>query len=144
MQLRMKLLVKKLNPDARVPEYAHKGDAGLDLYSCEDCIVPAGESRAVGTGIALEFDSGYAALIWDKSGIALKGITVLGGVIEHTYRGEYKVIMFNTSKKEYIVKRGDKVAQVLIQPISTVEVQETNELSSSVRGEKAFGSSGIR
>ena len=97
----------------------------------------------ISTGIALEFPEGYVALIWDKSGVAASGIKSMGGVIEHTYRGEYKVIMFNTSKDNYSIKKGDKIAQLLIQPIVTAEVEEVSELSETERGSGAFGSTGI-
>ena len=139
----MLLKVKKLNPEAVLPSYAHKGDAGLDLFSCENCILQPGERKMISTGIALEFPEGYVALIWDKSGVAASGIKSMGGVIEHTYRGEYKVIMFNTSKDNYSIKKGDKIAQLLIQPIVTAEVEEVSELSETERGSGAFGSTGI-
>jgi dUTP pyrophosphatase len=139
----MILKVKKLNENAVIPSYAHKGDAGLDLFSCESVVLKPGERKTVATGIALEFPEGYVSLIWDKSGIGAKGITVLGGVIEHTYRGEPKVIMLNTSKEDYEIKKGQKIAQLLIQPIATVEIEEVSELSDTERGEGAFGSTGL-
>lgn len=140
----MKLKIKKLNQDAKLPSYAHKGDAGLDLYSCEDCVIPAGERKLISTGIAIELPEGYVALVWDKSGIAANnGIKSMGGVIEYTYRGEYKVILFNTSKEDYEIKKGDKIAQLLIQPIETAEIEEVENLSESERGDGAFGSTGL-
>lgn len=139
----MLLKVKKLNPEAILPKYAREGDAGLDLYSCEECIIEVGERKLVSTGISIELPEGYVALIWDRSGIANKGIKTMGGVIDHTYRGEYKVIMLNTSKEDYEIKKGHRIAQVLIQPIVTAEVQEVEELSETQRGDGAFGSTGI-
>lgn len=139
----MLLKVKKLNPEAILPKYAHKGDAGMDLFSCEDTVLKPGEGKMISTGISTEFPEGYVALIWDKSGVAASGIKTMGGVIEHTYRGEYKVIMFNTGKQDYPVKKGQKIAQLLIQPIVTAEVEEVSELSDSVRGDGAFGSTGL-
>ena len=139
----MKLKIKKLREDAIIPKYAHKGDAGLDLFSCENCVLYPGERKLVSTGIATEFPEGYVALVWDKSGIAAKGIKTMGGVIEHTYRGEYKVIMLNTTKESYEIKKGQKIAQLLIQPIVTAEVEEVSELSKSERGEGGFGSTGL-
>ncbi len=139
----MLLKVKKLNSETKLPSYGHKGDAGLDLFSCEDVVIPAGERKMVSTGISTEFPEGYVALIWDKSGIASSGIKTMGGVIEYTYRGEYKVIMFNTSKEDYEIKKGQKIAQLLIQPILTAEVQEAGELSETKRGNGAFGSTGL-
>lgn len=135
--------VKKLHPDAILPSYAHEGDAGMDLFSFENIIIKAGERRLIKTGLSLEFPKGYVALVWDKSGLAAnKGITTLAGVIEYTYRGEYKIALLNTSKEDYIITKGDKIAQLLIQPVMTAEVQEVSELSETSRGEEGFGSTG--
>ena len=139
----MKLQIKKLNPKAILPSYAHPGDAGLDLYSCEEVVLYPGERKLVGTGLSMGFEKGYVALIWDKSGVAASGIKTMGGVIEHTYRGEYKVIMLNTTKEPYEIKKAQKIAQVLIQPIVTAEIEEVKELSETVRGDGAFGSTGL-
>ena len=139
----MILKVKKLNPDAKTPAYAHPGDAGLDLFSIEDVVIKPGERYAVATGLALELEPGFVSLIWDRSGVALKnGMKTMGGVIEHTYRGEYKIIMFNTSHEDYQIKKGDRIAQLLVQPVITAEVVEVDNLSETARGEGAFGSTG--
>jgi len=139
----MILKVKKLNPEAKIPSYAHKGDAGLDIFSCEDAVLYPGERKLVSTGIATELEEGYVALIWDKSGIAAKGIKTMGGVIDCHYRGEYKVVMLNTTSENYEIKKGQKIAQLLIQPVMSVEVVETKELSDTERGEGSFGSTGL-
>jgi dUTP pyrophosphatase len=142
---RITLKIKKLHQDAIVPHYVHDGDAGMDLYSLEEIIIKAGERATVGTGIATEFSRGYVALVCDKSGLASKaGIKTMGGVIDCNYRGEYKVIMFNTSKQDYTVKKGEKIAQVLIQPVIQAEIEEVNELSDTSRGEGGFGSTGLK
>ena len=139
----MKVKIKKLFPDAIIPSYAHEGDAGLDFYSMEEVEIKPGERKLIGTGVSIELPAGYVPLIWDKSGLAVKeGLTTLGGVIEYTYRGEYKVILLNTSDKPYTVQKEQKIAQLLIQPIETAEIEEVEELSDSPRGENAFGSSG--
>lgn len=135
--------IKKLNPDAIIPSYAHEGDAGMDIYSCEDFILLPHERHLFSTGISIELPEGYVALIWDKSGVANKGIKSMGGVIEYTYRGEYKIILYNTSKEPYEVKKSQKIAQILIQPIMNANVQEVNELSETKRGDGAFGSTGL-
>jgi dUTP pyrophosphatase len=141
---KVKLKVKKLHPDAILPHYAHPGDAGLDIFSVEDILVKAGEKAIISTGIAIEYPEGYCTLIWDKSGLAgNSGIKTMGGVFEHIYRGEYKIIVFNTSKTDYQVKKGQKIAQILVQPIITAEIEETQELSETVRGEGRFGSTGL-
>jgi len=139
----MLLKIKRLNPEAILPIYAHKGDAGLDLFSCENCILKPGERKMISTGISAELPEGYVALIWDKSGVAASGIKTMGGVIEYTYRGEYKVVMLNTTKENYEIKKAQKIAQLLIQPIVTAEVEEVFELSETERGDGAFGSTGI-
>ena len=137
----MKIKAKKLNTEAIIPKHNLTGDAGIDLYSVEDVTIEPGERYAVATGLAFELPEGYVALIWDKSGIALKkGIKTMGGVIEYTYRGEYKIILLNTSDQTFQVKKGEKIAQMLVQPIMTVEVEEVAELSDTVRGEHGFGS----
>ena len=106
--------IKKLHSDAIIPHYAHDGDAGLDLYSVENHLIQPVERIMVATGIAIELPKGHVSLIWDKSGVAAKGgIKTMGGVCDANYRGEYKVIMFNTSKQAYEIKKGEKIAQVL-------------------------------
>ncbi|MFH1452015.1 MAG: dUTP diphosphatase [archaeon] len=138
-----KIKVKKLNPEAIIPSYGHPGDAGLDIYSAEDFVLTHEMRHAVSTGISMELPEGYVALVWDKSGLAAKkGITVLGGVIDAHYRGEYKIILYNTEIDDFIIRKGDKIAQVLIQPIETAIIEEVNELSETSRGEGRFGSTG--
>ena len=140
----MKIKIKKLREEAKIPGYAHPGDAGLDLYSCIDAEIAPGERVLIPTGLSIELPEGFVSLIWDKSGIALKGgVTCLGGVIEHTYRGEYGVLLLNTSREIYKVKKGEKVAQLLIQPIATAEIEISENLSDTKRGAGGFGSTGI-
>jgi dUTP pyrophosphatase len=92
----------------------------------------------------MEYDEGYCTLIWDKSGMAgNSGIKAMGGVFEGTYKGEYKIILLNTSKEDYNIKKGQKIAQILVQPIIQAEVEEVQELSESLRGANGFGSSGL-
>jgi len=141
---RIKIKIKKINPEAITPHYSHEGDAGMDVYSVEDVLIKPGERFAVPTGLAIELPPGYVSLIWDKSGIALKhGITTMAGVVEHTYRGEYKILLFNSSNSDYNIKKGEKVAQLLIQPIVTAEIEETDKLSETKRAEGGFGSTGL-
>ncbi len=140
----IKIKIKKLHPDAILPSYAHPGDAGMDIYSVEDVIIPPKERKTISTGISMEYPEGYCTLLWDKSGLASKnGLTVLAGAIEYTYRGEYKVVLLNTSDQEYVVKKGDKIAQVIVLPVITAETEEVSELSDSVRGSGGFGSTGL-
>lgn len=139
----LKLKIKKLSSQARVPSYAHPGDAGMDLYSTEDYILKPGERHVFKIGIAAELPSGYVGLIWDKSGLAAKqGLTVLAGVIDANYRGEYQVVLLNTSDKPYSIKKGDKIAQLLIQKVERVKIEEVADLSKTSRGSNGFGSTG--
>lgn len=142
---KIKIKIKKLNPDAIIPHYAHLGDAGMDIYSVENIIIAPGKRVLVSTGITTEIPEGYAALIWDKSGLAAKsGIKTMAGVIDCNYRGEWKIVLFNTSENNYEVKKGEKIAQALIQPVVNPEIEEVSELSDTSRGEGSFGSTGIK
>lgn len=139
----MKLLIKKLFPEAKVPQFALAHDAGLDLSSIEDIVFAPGERKGIRTGIAMAIPEGHAGLIWDKSGIALKrGLKVMGGVIDAGYRGEIVVIAKNLSDEIITFSVGEKVAQILIQKVECFEIEEVTELSESVRGAGAFGSTG--
>lgn len=139
----MQIKIKRLDKDLPVPVYAYKGDAAFDLLSREEIEVVSGGWKEVPTGIALEIPDGYAGLIWDKSGIAIKnGIKTLGGVIDAGYRGEVKVGIVNLSDKAYKFEKGQRVAQMIIQKIEQVEFVEVSELSETDRGGKGFGSSG--
>ncbi|NTW29684.1 MAG: dUTP diphosphatase [Candidatus Moranbacteria bacterium] len=139
----MNIEVKKLDPRAKLPVRAHEGDAGLDLCALEGAVIGAGERGVVGTGIAIAVPPGHVGLIMDRSGLAAKqGITNLGGVIDAGYRGEWKVIMLNTSDKPYDVAAGERIAQILVIPIALPEVCEVSELDDTIRGEGHFGSTG--
>jgi len=139
----MNLEVKKLDPKALLPTRAHEGDAGLDLYSLESFTVGPGERRVARTGVAIAIPSGHVGLIWDRSGLAAKnGITNLGGVIDASYRGEWGVIMLNTSDMPYEVAAGERIAQILVQPVIFPDVCEVSELDATIRGDGGFGSTG--
>lgn len=141
----MMLKVKKLTDSAIAPSYSHPGDAGLDLYAAEPFLL---EPRAIGlikTGIAIELPKGTEAQVRPRSGLALKnGVTVLNspGTIDEGYRGEVGVILVNHSDKAFIVNAGMKIAQLVVQPVLSVEVREVKELSNTVRGAGGFGSTG--
>jgi len=140
----MKIKIKKLSGDAKLPCYAHKGDAGMDLYSNESKTINPAERQIINTGVSIEIPEGYVGLIKDKSGLsANNGLTILAGVIDSSYRGEYSVVVLNTSKEKYEVKQGQKIAQLLILPIMNPEIKEVNELENSSRGEDGFGSTGL-
>ncbi|MFH1248746.1 MAG: dUTP diphosphatase [archaeon] len=134
---------RKINEDAKIPSYAHKGDAGLDLFSVIDTQIKPMHRTAIQTGIEMEIPAGYVGLVWDKSGLSLKeGIKTMAGVIDSSYRGELKVVMINLSSRILHIKKGQKIAQILIQPITTVVVEEEKSLSETSRGKKGFGSTG--
>ena len=140
----MKLRVKRISAGAKLPVYGHPGDAGMDLFAAEEVVLGAGEVKAVPTGVKMAIPGGYVGLIWDKSGISLQGVHRLAGVVDAGYRGEVKVVMVNLGKKPYVFKRGQKVAQMLIQPVQAVEVVDVgeDELDETSRGEGGFGSTG--
>lgn len=139
----MKLLIKKLHPDAKVPSFAHATDAGLDLCALEEVTLAPGQRASLRTGIAFAIPDGHVGLVWDKSGIAHKGgLKVLGGVIDAGYRGEIFVGLLNTSDVPYTFEVGNKIAQILIQAIVQPELVEADELPEADRGNKAFGSTG--
>ncbi len=141
----MTIKIKKLNSDAIVPKYAKPGDAGMDFYANETVTLAPGERKVVPTGIAMAIPSCYVGLIWDKSGLASKhGLKTMAGVIDSGYRGEIKILVHNLSDTSYIVKKGNKVAQMLIQPVTQREVQEVTNLDETERGDGGFGSTGIR
>ena len=138
----MELKVKKIHKDAKLPSYGHVGDAGLDLFSVMGCVLKGGEARAIATGIQVAIPDGYVGLIWDKSGISLKNIHRLAGVVDSGYRGEIKVVMTNLGTEAYSIEKGMKIAQMLIQPVSKVKVVDSEVLDDTSRGENGFGSTG--
>ncbi len=139
----MQLYIKKVRDDARVPTFAHSTDAGMDLYACEDSTILPGVRAQVPTGIACAIPDGYVGLVWDKSGISHKGgLKTLGGVIDAGYRGEVLVGLVNVSDASYTFKKGDKIAQMLIQKIEQPEIVVVEELDDTPRGVGGFGSKG--
>ncbi len=138
----MKLKVKKISKEAKIPLRGHKGDAGLDLFSSEDCKLLPFESRPISTGIKVAIPEGYAGLIWDKSGVSLKSIHRLAGVIDSGYRGEIKVVLINLGKETFLIEKGMKIAQLLIQQVVDFEAVEVKNLNETIRGEDGFGSTG--
>ena len=142
----IKLKIQKLDKTLKKPEYAHIGDAGLDLYSAVDCILRPSERRKVPTGIKIAIPEGYAGFVQPKSGLAIKnGLSLVNtpGLIDSGYRGEVCAILINLDpQKDIIIKRGDKICQLVIQRVENVEIEITDELENTSRGEGGFGSSG--
>lgn len=140
----MNIQAQKLHPDAIIPRQPRAGDAGIDLCSIEDAVIPPHDRRTVRTGLAMAIPTGNVGLVWDRSGLAHKeGITILAGVIDAGYRGEIMVVMFNSSSREKSVKRGDRIAQMLIQPVFRPNIEEVEHLPDSERGALGLGSSGL-
>jgi len=139
------LLVKRLVPEARLPKRIRPGDAGFDLFSVEDVTILPGKRVLVGTGIALAIPSGWVGLIKDRSGLAANdGLHCLGGVIDENYRGEVKVILYNTGTEPVTLLAGSRIAQLVVVPYYVGPIKEVAELPpSEVRGVAGFGSSGI-
>ena len=140
--------IKKLNENAQLPQKAHEADAGYDIFSIEDVTIPAGHRATVKTGIACEFPEDgnfYYMRIAPRSGMAVKhGINVLAGVVDQAYRGEILVCLHNTDlENDYVVKSGDKIAQMIPTIIGIFDSLEfVEEISETDRGDKGFGSSG--
>ena len=139
----MELKVKRIHPDAKLPVYGHPGDAGLDLFSVADRELAPGEVFAVPTGVQIAVPPGHVGLVWDKSGISLKGVHRLAGVIDAGYRGEIQVVMINLGGTPFAIRKGMKIAQMLVQPVTSVTVIESDALDDTSRGEGGFGSTGL-
>ena len=139
----MKIKIQKIDSDAIIPNYATKGDAGLDFYSVEDIVLKPMERKAIRTGVKIEIPDEYVGLIWDKSGLAGKGLKTAGGVIDSGYRGEIKIVIINLSKNVVSIEKGQKIAQMLIQKIATPTMREVKFLPETKRGQNGFGSTGL-
>jgi len=136
------LKIKKTHPDAKVPTRAYEYDAGLDLTSVETYTLKPNEGKIFKTGIAIAVQPGVVGLIWDRSSMGKKGIKTAGGVIDSGYRGEVGVILWNMASEAQEIKAGDRIGQLLIQPVVNPKTQEVEDLESTDRNEGGFGSSG--
>lgn len=128
---------------AYLPGYSHAGDAGADLRAAVDCVIPARGRGLIPTGIRISLPPGHVGLVWPRSGLAVKHALDCGaGVVDAQYRGEVKVLMFNHSDEDFPVKQGDRIAQLLVQKVETVEFVRVNDLDATARGGNGFGSTG--
>ena len=134
--------VNRLASDAKLPIKENATDAGIDIFTNESYTLKPGEAHMFSTGIAVEFPKGYVALLWDRSGLGSKGIHRLAGVIDSGYRGEWKVVLLNTTKKKFEIKKSDKIVQCILQKFEPAKITEVKKLSATKRGAKGFGSSG--
>ncbi len=138
----MQLLIKRLRPEAKLPTRAHHDDAGMDIYCCEKHVLEPNQRIKIPTGLSFEVPFGYVGLVWDKSSTGSKGIKTLSGVLDAGYRGEVFLFLHNLSDVTHTFEAGDKVAQMLIQKVELPEIVGVEELSDSIRGAGAFGSTG--
>lgn len=147
MAAMVRVPVVRLDPDLPLPSYAHVGDAGVDLRARDDVVIPAAGGRVlVGTGIALALPAGTAGFVQPRSGLALRhGVTVLNspGLIDSGYRDELKVLLVNLDPSDdHRVRRGDRIAQLVVQRVERAVLAPVDSLEGSVRGEGGFGSTG--
>jgi dUTP pyrophosphatase len=141
----MPLRFKKLHNDAKIPNYAYPSDSGMDITSVVDGVIPSKGFMLFETGLAVEIPEGYEIQMRAKSGLAAKhGVFILNGIgtIDQNFRGELKAILANFSDKPYEVKKGDKVAQLVLGKVHHAEIEETPELFNTDRGSNGFGSTG--
>lgn len=140
------VLIRRLDPELPLPSYAHPGDAGADLVTAVDIELPPGERAVVPTGMAIALPDGYAAFVHPRSGLgARSGITIVNapGTIDAGYRGEIKVTLLNTDRRETVrLRRGDRIAQLVVQRVEHAVFHEVSDLPGSARGANGFGSTG--
>jgi dUTP pyrophosphatase len=143
----IKIKIKTLDKSLPVPKYAHKGDAGLDLYSSINCVLNPYDRKLIPTGIKIAIPEGYAGFVQAKSGLAIKyGLALLNspGLIDSGYRGEICIIVINLDKQNKIlINKGDKICQLIIQKIENIDLEVVEDLETTDRGEGGFGSTGI-
>lgn len=139
--------IKRLDKSLPLPSYAYEGDAGLDILSAQDLTLQPGERALVSTGMAIGLPDGYAGFMQPRSGLAIRsGLSIVNtpGLIDSHYRGELKVILINTDAHTPIaIHHGDRIAQLVIQPVPTVRLHEVEELDQTDRGANGFGSTGV-
>jgi dUTP pyrophosphatase len=143
---RVEVLIRRLDPGLPVPERAHPGDAGVDLYATADVELAPGERALMPTGVAVALPDGYAAFVHPRSGLAARhGVTLVNapGTIDAGYRGEIRVTMLNTDRTTAVrIRRGDRIAQLVVQRVERVVFCEVTTLPGSARGDGGFGSTG--
>jgi dUTP pyrophosphatase len=137
--------IRRLRPDAVLPRQAYEGDAGVDLAACEGTVLEPGARAVIATGLAVEIPDGYAGFVLPRSGLAARhGIGVVNspGLIDSGYRGEIRVVLLNSDLEEaFAVEPGMRIAQLVIAPVAAVRLVEVDELATSERGARGFGSS---
>lgn len=141
----MKLRIKRL-ADVDMPSYAHEGDAGIDLRAAEAVTIEPMESEKVRTGIAAEIPDGCVGLVFPRSGLGSRGLTMRNavGVVDSGYRGEIMAAMWNTTEHTWSIGKGERIAQLVVVPYVRCEIEEADGLSDTERGEGGYGSTGVR
>ena len=142
----MKIPLIKLDPELPTPRRAHPGDAGVDLYAREATTLAPGAWAAIGTGVAVEIPEGHVGLVAPRSGLAVRhGISIVNGpgVIDSGYRGEIKAVLVNHGREPVGFDRGERIAQLLVIPVTAFEFEEVENLGESTRGHAGFGSTGV-
>ena len=132
-----------VGPGGTLPDYGSASAAGADLRASEALVIPPGGRAAVPTGLRLEIPPGHVGLVWPRSGLAVRhGIDTLAGVIDSDYRGEVKVVLVNHGDEPFAIAPGDRVAQLLVQPVERVRFQAADDVAETERGSGGFGSTG--
>lgn len=140
----MKIKIKKLTENAKLPKFALEGDVGMDIFSNENAVLKPGGRISCKTGIAIKIPRGYGCFAWDKGGLSHKyGLKVLGGVFDSNYTGEYFVGLANLGKEKYEIKKGQKIAQIVFKKIEEPEIQLVEDLEETNRATGAFGHTGF-
>ena len=134
--------IKLIHPEAKVPVYSSPGAAGFDLYSVENKTLEPGERAMVCTGVEMEILKGYCVQFMDRSGMGFKGIHHFAGLIDSDYRGELKVILFNSTKDKYEIKKGERIIQGVLLPVIQGDFNVVKELNDTVRNKGGFNSTG--
>ena len=140
----MEIKVKKLHPEAKLPQRAHATDSGADLFALEHTVIAPHSSAKVRTGIAVELPEGTSGCIWGKSSVESKGVKVMAGLVDAPYRGEILICMFNLTDTPFVFEKGQKAAQLVVLPTLYPSFKESQELSGTTRGEGGFGSTGSK
>ena len=139
---KLKIKIKKMNSEAKIPIMAYDWAAGFDFFSLHDAELSPGETKIIQTGIAMEIPSGKCLQSWDRSGMGVKGIHRFAGLVDPDYRGEIKIVLFNSTKNKIQIKKYDKIAQGLIIDYYTPEFELSENLSKTLREENWKSSSG--
>lgn len=137
-----RIQILRLSPEATLPTRAHVDDAGMDLYNLEEASIAPQAGKVLRTGIAMAIPQGFVGLVADRSSMAKKGLKIAGGIIDAGYRGEVHIVLWNIGTEGVELKRGDRIAQMMVIPVATPAVVEVKELDQTARGVKGFGSSG--